>query len=210
MADNPGGLEIARLVVDHHADVYRYAYRLAGSSADAEDLAQQTFLAAHTKLDQLRTADNARAWLFAILRNCYLKSRRKRAPLAAASVELDVDEIPADDAADTHIDRDRLQAALDAIADDYKLVLVMFYFEECSYREIAARLGVPLGTVMSRLSRAKAQLRGRLIELELQTVERFAKRAVDPEPQTGTWNADALAPFGSLRPFKTSSEPEHG
>ena len=155
MADNPGDVEIARLVVDHHADVYRYAYRLVGSSADAEDLAQQVFLAAQMKLGQLRSTENARAWLFAILRNCYLKSRCKRMPLAAASVALDVDEIPAEDSAETEIDGERLQAALDALADEYKLVLLMFYFEERSYRDIAVRLGVPLGTVMSRLSRAK-------------------------------------------------------
>lgn len=169
MADGPVVPQIARLVVDHHADVYRYAYRLAGSVADAEDLTQQTFLAAQIKLAQLRSGDTARAWLFTILRNCYLKSRRRRVPLSASSVALDVNEIPAEGAADGTIDRERLQAALNGLADEYKLVLLMFYFEECSYREIAERLGVPIGTVMSRLSRAKGQLRGRLFELELQT-----------------------------------------
>ena len=85
MADGPVVSQIARLVVDHHADVYRYAYRLAGSSVDAEDLTQQTFLAAQLKLAQLRSSDTARAWLFTILRNCYLKSRRGvcRCPPAA-------------------------------------------------------------------------------------------------------------------------------
>jgi RNA polymerase sigma-70 factor (ECF subfamily) len=178
MADGPVALEIARLVVDHHADVYRYAYRLAGSVADAEDLTQQTFLAAQVKLAQLRSSETARAWLFTILRNCYLKSRRRRAPQTAASVELNVNEIPAEVAVETGVDRERLQAALDALADEFKLVLLMFYFEECSYRDIAERLGIPLGTVMSRLSRAKGQLRGRLFELELQ-----AAGSRRPEPE---------------------------
>jgi RNA polymerase sigma-70 factor (ECF subfamily) len=169
MADGPVVSQIARLVVDHHADVYRYAYRLAGSTADAEDLTQQTFLAAQLKLAQLRSSDTARAWLFTILRNCYLKSRRRRSPLTAASVALDVNEIPADGTAEGPVDRERLQAALDGLPDEYKLVLMMFYFEECSYREIAERLDIPMGTVMSRLSRAKGQLRGRLFEMELQS-----------------------------------------
>jgi len=172
MADNPSGAQIARLVVDHHADVYRYAYRLAGSAVDAEDLTQQTFLAAQIKLTQLRSTETARAWLFAILRNCYLKSRRRRVPLTAASLELDVNDIPAEAVLTSGIDRERLQAAVDALPDDYKLVLLMFYFEDCSYRDIAARLGIPLGTVMSRLARAKGQLRGRLFELERQATAR--------------------------------------
>ncbi len=163
MADSPVALEIARLVVDHHADVYRYAYRLAGSAADAEDLTQQTFLAAQVKLAQLRSSETARPWLFTILRNCYLKVRRRSVPLSAGSSGR----------------RSRaLQAALDALPDEFKLVLLMFYFEECSYREIAERLGMPIGTVMSRLSRAKRQLRGRLFELELQSAGTRAAAAV--------------------------------
>lgn len=168
MAGNPGRSQIARLVVDHHADVYRYAYRLSGSTPDAEDLTQQAFLAAQVKIEQLRTPEAARAWLFAILRNCYLKSRRRRVPLLAANVGLEVNDIPATAAGESPVDRERLQMALDELSDDYKLVLLLFYFEECSYRDIAARLDIPLGTVMSRLARAKGQLRGRLFELELQ------------------------------------------
>lgn len=165
MADNPGASPIARLVVDHHADVYRYAYRLTGSVPDAEDLTQQTFLAAQLHYAQLRSPEAARPWLFTILRNCYLKLERRRVPLSAASIEMDINDIPAA-AIESGVDRERLQSALDALPDDYKLVLLLFYFEGCSYREISERAGVPLGTVMSRLSRAKGQLRARLFELE--------------------------------------------
>ncbi len=170
MADNPGVSPIARLVVDHHAEVYRYAYRLTGTTADAEDLTQQTFLNAQMKLSQLRSSDAARAWLFAILRNCYLKSRRRRVPALASNIEMNVYEIPADAPLEPPFDRERLQAALDQMPDEFKIVVLMFYFEECSYREIAERLDIPLGTVMSRLSRAKGQLRGRLFELEVASV----------------------------------------
>ncbi len=62
------------------------------------------------------------------------------------------------------IDRDELQAALDELPDEFRLVLVSFYFEDCTYKQIAERLELPIGTVMSRLSRAKQYLRTRLLD----------------------------------------------
>lgn len=73
--------DLASLVVEHHAVLYRYAFRLSGSAADAEDLTQQAFLVAQQKLDQVRSAECVRSWLFTVLRNCYLRSFRKRVPL---------------------------------------------------------------------------------------------------------------------------------
>ena len=65
------------------------------------------------------------------------------------------------------IDREQLQAAINELPDEFKLVLLSFYFEDCSYREIAARFDLPAGTVMSRLSRAKNHLRARLFGSEM-------------------------------------------
>jgi RNA polymerase sigma-70 factor (ECF subfamily) len=130
--------------------------------ADAEDLTQQTFLLAQERLHQLREPERVRGWLLAIARSCYLKSRRKRIPLPAAALELDVEEIPAD-VRESEIDSQLLQAAIDELPDDFKVVLVMFYFQDCSYKEIAAQLETPIGTVMSRLTRAKSHLRRRLL-----------------------------------------------
>jgi RNA polymerase sigma-70 factor (ECF subfamily) len=158
--------DIARLAAEHHASVYRAAYRLCGSTTDAEDLAQQTFLIAQRSLDQLRDPAAARAWLAAILRSCFLKSVRKRRPLTAADRELDLTLVPGPIPEPSLVDTERLQTALDALPADGKMILQMFYFEEQSYRDIAASLDVPIGTVMSRLSRAKEQLRRRLAELE--------------------------------------------
>jgi RNA polymerase sigma-70 factor, ECF subfamily len=157
---------IERLVALHHAELYRYAYRLAGSPVDAEDLTQQTFLAAHANLEQLRNAEAGRGWLFSILRNCFLKTQRKRTPLPAASLDLDVNCLPDFRAAEPSIDREQLQSAIDELPDEFKLVVLMFYFEGRSYREIAAALDLPVGTVMSRLSRGKGHLRRRLVEDE--------------------------------------------
>ena len=161
-------LDIRRLVRDHYAAVYGYAYRLAGSGADAEDLAQQTFLMAQQRLMQLREPDKAAGWLFAIARSVYWKSRRRQRPVAAAALELNVDEIP-DGRIETasDIDQEQLQAALNDLTDEYKVVLVMFYFEECSYKEIAEALEIPIGTVMSRLARAKGRLRHALLTTAL-------------------------------------------
>jgi len=156
-------LEIRQLVLDHYQAVYRYAFRLTGSQADAEDITQQAFLLAHRKLHQIRDANKASGWLFAVLRSCYLKSIRRRRPTPAANLELNVDDIPDRLDRGEEIDRERLQQVLDELTDDAKLVLVLFYFEQLSYKEIAEQLDVAIGTVMSRLARAKSNLRARLL-----------------------------------------------
>jgi RNA polymerase sigma-70 factor (ECF subfamily) len=162
--------DITRLVADHHAELYRYAFRLCGSAVDAEDLTQQVFLTAQMRLGQVRSAETARSWLFTILRNAYLKHALRRAPIPAASLDLDLNTVPEDLPHDLEIDGEQLQLALNHLPDEFKLVLLMFYFEGCSYRQIAQRLNLPAGTVMSRLSRAKSHLRSVLLELPARTV----------------------------------------
>lgn len=153
--------ELARLVSEHHADLYRYAYRLAGNAADAEDLAQQTFLVAQQHLDQVREAAKVRAWLFAVLRNSFCRSRKS--PLAHC-VELPEGgaAVPDESSLREDVDSELVQLAVGELAEEFRLVVLMFYFEELSYKEIAAELEIPVGTVMSRLSRAKEHLRKRL------------------------------------------------
>jgi RNA polymerase sigma-70 factor, ECF subfamily len=179
---------VAEMVREHSAALYRYAYRLTGSTADAEDLTQQTFLIAHRKVAQLRELCGARRWLFTIMRRAYLRtvcSRDFRARRLAAP--LDVDRLPAEVADEWEIDGAELQAAIDQLPDDYKLVLLSFYFEDRSYREIAAEFGLPIGTVMSRLSRAKAHLRSRLFDDELQT----APQQAAPRGAARAWCRDS-------------------
>lgn len=155
------GWDLEALVTDHHAALYRYAYRLTGSVHDAEDLTQQTFLVAREKLAQVRAAEHVRGWLCAVLRNGYLKSFRQHVPTPAATLGLNLDGI-AEEAGESLIDSEQLQAALEQVPGDFRLVLLMFYFEQLSYREIATALAIPLGTVMSRLARAKNCLRNLL------------------------------------------------
>lgn len=158
-------MDIAQLVADYHQAVYRYAYRLTGTVADAEDLTQHAFLVAQGKLEQLREEGKARGWLFAILRNYFLKQRRKKLPTAATDLQLNIDNIP-EEVYESEIDQERLQRVLDELPERYRMVLVMFYFEDLGYREMAEALGVPIGTIMSRLARAKGALRCCLLEAE--------------------------------------------
>ena len=166
MPDDHATMDVAQLVAEHHQAVFRYAYRLTGTLADAEDLSQQAFLVAQQKLFQLQEERNARAWLFAILRNCFLKGERRRRPIPLTNLELSAESIPAHVPRDDEIDRERLQEALNDLPETFRVVLVMFYFEDLSYRDIAEQLELPLGTVMSRLSRAKHHLRTRLFAAE--------------------------------------------
>jgi RNA polymerase sigma-70 factor (ECF subfamily) len=156
MADCAATVALAQLVADHHQALYRYAYRLCGSQPDAEDLTQQVYLIAQEKLGQVRDPAGVRGWLFTVLRNCYLKANRKR--LALPLADFDVNEVP-DEAPPQLLDGEHLQQAINTLGDEFKIVVLMFYFEQRSYREIAQLLEIPPGTVMSRLARAKGHLR---------------------------------------------------
>ncbi|MDB5344613.1 MAG: sigH [Schlesneria sp.] len=159
------------LIEEHSTLLYRYAYRLTGDAADAEDLVQQTFLLAHQRGQQLREAAAARGWLISIVRNVFLKSIRHRN--RGRSLE-EIDEPQTTDAAlDVPVHLELLQEALLELAEEFRSPLVLYYFEEFSYQDIAQQMGVPIGTVMSRLSRGKAYLKRRLTETterERQTV----------------------------------------
>jgi RNA polymerase sigma-70 factor (ECF subfamily) len=160
----PPPVDLATLIADHHAVVYRYACRLCGCPTEAEDLTQQTFLIAQQKLGQLREGGSARGWLLSIVRSCFLKSIRKARPLTSTAADFDLEHVPDAKAAVSAIDQEELAQALAELPDEFRLVLLMFYFENLSYQSIAQELDVPIGTVMSRLSRGKSHLRRRLAE----------------------------------------------
>lgn len=190
--DVPQQTDVAQLAAEHQATVYRAAYRLCGSAVDAEDLTQQTFLAAYRSREQLRDPAAARGWLSAILRSCFLKSLRKRRPATVADEEFDWNGIPGPAPEPTSVDPERLQTALDGLSPESRVMLVLYYFENQSYREIATALELPIGTVMSRLSRAKEQLRRKILAIEK---EQEAKTT-----SNGTANSGAVP----RRPAKTS------
>jgi RNA polymerase sigma-70 factor (ECF subfamily) len=157
------GSGVRELIDAHYDSLYRYAYRLSGSPADAEDLTQEAFSKALARLPQLRDPDRAKGWLFRILRNAYL--HRARDERRHRTIPLDSVADLADEAGDDpapEVDPARLQEALNDLDETFRTPVILFYFEEFSYREIAEQMELPIGTVMSRLARAKAYLRGRL------------------------------------------------
>jgi len=155
---------VQRLVDEHYVALYRYAYRLTGSAFDAEDLTQEAFCKAQSNLSQLRDLGRAKSWLFSILRNAYL--HRVRADKQQKCVSLNgmgelagprSEPLPA-------VDPERLQKALQELPESFRTPIILYFFEDFSYRDIADQMDLPMGTVMSRLARAKAQLRCLLLQ----------------------------------------------
>ncbi len=152
---------LSELIEQHYEFLYRYAFRLTGCVVDAEDLTQQTYLAVQTKLHQLREHSRARAWLCAIIRNAHFKSRRGQVRRFQSLEQIPE---PFDISRDNlTIDGEKLQKALNEIPDEFRIPLILFYFDEFSYKEIAEQMEVPIGTIMSRLARGKDYLRSRLL-----------------------------------------------
>ncbi|MCA9027918.1 MAG: sigma-70 family RNA polymerase sigma factor [Planctomycetaceae bacterium] len=162
MTDGDRARIVGEWVEEHASLVYRFAYRLCGSAADAEDLVQQAFLTAQRKFDQLRDGEKVRPWLLTIVRNNYLKSlRHTKRFVTFESHDGIVD--PSHEHWDRPIDSEELQTALNQMPEEFRTPVILFYFEEMSYKDIATHLGIPAGTVMSRLSRGKAYLRQHLV-----------------------------------------------
>jgi len=155
--------KVQRLVDDHYVSLYRYAYRLSGSAADAEDLTQEAFCKAQLQLGQLRDQGRAKAWLFSILRNAYLHRQRSARQHRALPLDCvaDLAEPPPEPPPD--VEPEQLQKALDDLPEVFRTPVILYYFEDFSYRDIAEQMDLPMGTVMSRLARAKAYLRSRLM-----------------------------------------------
>jgi len=150
-----------QLVDAHYTPLFRFALSLARREADACDLVQQTFFIWAKNGHQLRETSKAKTWLFTTLYREFLRGRRR--DLRSQSIE----DLPpsAQDMPAEHIDHARqidaqqVVAALQEVDEIFRAPLTLFYLEDLSYQEIADSLDVPIGTVMSRLSRGKAQLR---------------------------------------------------
>jgi RNA polymerase sigma-70 factor (ECF subfamily) len=177
--------ELPQLIDAHYEALYRYAYRLSGTAADAEDLTQEAFGKALAHLPQLREPERAKAWLFRILRNLYLhkvrdQKRHRIIPLDAVG---DLMQRENDDPM-PEIDPAQLQQALNELDETFRTPIILFYFEEFSYRDIAEQMELPIGTVMSRLARAKAYLRNRLAPAR-EAANGSASIKADEEATTG-------------------------
>src|ERR1700690_927398 len=154
------------IVRAHSTRVYRLAYGLTGNQHDAEDLTQEVFVRVFRSLATY-TPGTFEGWLHRITTNLFLdgarRRRRVRFPGPAQS--------PAQAWDDTHLDGD-IQAALQALPPDYRAAVVLCDIEGFSYEEIAATMGVKLGTVRRRIHRGRAQLRAALAHRERRVRER--------------------------------------
>jgi len=149
-----------RWVREHATELYRFAYRACGDRDVAEDLVQETFYQAWKCIGRLRHHDRARAWLYQILRHRY--SRWRRAEKRGAPIQLDPAQMSAiaqSSGLKERMERDSLQHGLNNLSDRLKTPLLMVFMEGATCQETADRLDLPLGTVLSRIHRAKRRLR---------------------------------------------------
>jgi RNA polymerase sigma-70 factor (ECF subfamily) len=155
-----------REAMPHMADIYRTAVRILGDSNRAEDVAQEVFLQAWKSFSQFEAGTNCRAWLYKILFHCIHHHRRKwfRFPLLKETEEfLEANLAAPAVVPDQLTDRDIL-SALDSVPADFRSVVLLVDVEEFAYKEAAEILKIPIGTVMSRLSRGRKLLRDQLEE----------------------------------------------
>jgi RNA polymerase sigma-70 factor (ECF subfamily) len=157
--------QFERLVLPHLDAAYNLARWLAGNNHDAEDIAQEACVRAFRFVGGCRGSDG-RAWLLTIVRNTaysWLKKNRSQPLLSLDDDELPEIEEQRDASGDFHgADRDTLRAALESLPLEFREALVLRELEGLSYKEIAEVADVPVGTVMSRLARARRQLQGAL------------------------------------------------
>lgn len=150
-------------VNDHATSLFGLAYRLCGDRELAEELVQETFFQAWRSINQLRDSDRAQAWLMSILRHCYSRAMRERARHRAAreamASDAGAEQSSHSDPATAVAERDALQQALDRLDDRYKVAFLLVNVGGLTCEAAAAELNVPLGTVLSRMHRARRQLR---------------------------------------------------
>ena len=159
-------IDFEQLVDRQYAPLFRFALSLSKSEAEAADLTQQTFFLWAAKGHQLRDRSKAKSWLFTTLYREFLGRRRHDVRFPQVELEEAAEEemsiLPQVNA----LDNATVLQALRQVEEPFRAPLTLFYLEQFSYQEIADILDVPIGTVMSRLSRGKAQLRQRLLSQE--------------------------------------------
>lgn len=166
-----------RWVEDHAQELYRFAYRTCGRADLAEDLVQETFYHAWRGQSTLKDQAKARAWLFQILRYRYAHWARTTARRPRTGpIDERLTETPEDQTRsplDRLAESEALQRALDELDERFRTVFLLVFSQGLSCQEAADELGIPLGTVLSRIHRARKILRGTLAEYDpdLQTDE---------------------------------------
>lgn len=170
--------ELVKSSLQHLDALYATALRLTRSPADAEDLVQDTFVKVQRFHEHFEPGTNLKAWLFKILTNTFINKYRRQTRERNVFDGIDQEPIgegvmsadslrgltEPDATALRPIVAREIQAALDALPDEYRAIILLADVEELSYKEIAEVLGCPIGTVMSRLHRARKLVQKQLVE----------------------------------------------
>jgi RNA polymerase sigma-70 factor, ECF subfamily len=169
--ESSGTEAFAELALPLFDSLYNFARWLTANDADAEDLVQETYAKALKGFGSFQPGTNFRAWIFRILRNTFLTSRAGLKASATVPLEDESEEPPAAVTRETpesilleRAAQERVAQAIAALPVIFREVVLLAEVEEMSYREIAEALAVPIGTVMSRLARARGALRQALKE----------------------------------------------
>lgn len=166
MFAEPQHPEFEALAMPLFASLYNFAHWLTQDRDEAEDLVQETYAKALKGFSSFRAGTNFRAWMFRILRNAFLTSRTGLAASATVALEPEDEELLIDTMRPTpesqaiaSSTREAMQQAIEQLPVPFREVLLLADVEEMSYQEIAEALSIPIGTVMSRLARARAAVR---------------------------------------------------
>jgi RNA polymerase sigma-70 factor (ECF subfamily) len=158
-------IDFEKLVDDHYEALYRFAMSLVRDPDRASDLVQETFCIWAAKGDQLREASKAKSWLFTTLHREFLAHRRRASRFTddADAARSAIDNTHSgDEDADRQMDGQRCLELLGELDETFRAPLTLFYLQQHSYKDIAEILEIPIGTVMSRISRGKEILRRKM------------------------------------------------
>ncbi len=184
--DDPPLVGFEELAMPLFDSLYNFARWLARDSNDAEDLVQETYLKALRSFASFQPGSNFRAWIFQILRNVFLSSRTKldrRMTVAMDSEEggpeLAVDTKTPETILMNRSNSHRVQCAIEDLPVHYRETLLLCEVEEMSYQEIAEVLSIPIGTVMSRLARARKAVRESVLSAPRVSVSRGLSHPIE-------------------------------
>ncbi len=174
--------EFETLVDAYYQPLYRFGYSLAKNPERAADLVQQTFVKWAEKGHQLKDRSKAKSWLFTTLYREHLSQARRASRFSDQELEeVKGPDIPSfEPNTERQLDGKRAVALLGQLDENFRAPLTLFYLKEHSYKEIAAILDIPIGTVMSRIARGKGQLKGLMetaVEMDSENVVKFSKES---------------------------------
>jgi len=159
------GLDFEGIVTRYYESLYQFAYSLTRTEADACDLTQETFYVWATKGHQLRDVTKVKTWLFTTLHRQFLESRRRQTRFPHHELEAVDYELPViSPQTASGLDAAQVLRALAQVDEVFQAPVALFYLEDCAYKDIAEILGVPMGTVKSRIARGIGQLQKILAE----------------------------------------------